>query len=402
MRQLLSLILILTAALARAQEWSGGVRLEAPLTIDRSGTLFTLGLTDFNMTDGVESSKLRPGLFVRYDQPRWLAQADVQHAAFDLGFRTTAGRVGNSITIAKSTQTTLRLTGGYKPAPWLRLVAGLGANYTNWQPQQYTNSWSTDAAERLYYQNIATVITAYKPWQLTGQLGLGIDLGGLTIDLARQQGLTPVLDGAPGAIGQAQANYGYTSLSVGYRIFPVKRFLATKRNRAYQKLKADIPYYRNEFHLGLGNQAEDINAGTIYEARYTRYFARRFGLVNSLSFSRRDAGRFSTYLTPTNGIVLGVMGRFLPIYTRRHQVGLSLGMQGAWQAPRLIGSFGQASTTSGQPVYRYVDAQPARFKLDGQWQFDYQIAITDRLPIGLWLRQGGYGAFYGFQFGYRF
>jgi hypothetical protein len=422
MRQLFSFVLVLTAALAHAQEWSGGLRVDIATGAYKSGNDFRLSNTAFstNQPSSSDADKAQIGGFVRYDQPNWMAQAEVMTGGFGLSINSQVNGWGTIGRGAYGRQVGLTFTGGYKPAPWLRLQAGLSLHQlfyeqgsvatelAYWQQQRPGND---PRSQEIVQNNInaytgwTTLYNAFKTTQLTGHYSIGVDLGGLMIDVRRTEGLTPILNGVTTPAGErvdARLNYGFTSLSIGYRFFPVKRFLAMKKNRTYQKLKAEIPFFRNEFHIGLGNQAEDINAGMIYEARYTRSFTRRFGLSNILSFSQRDAGRYSTYLTPTNGIVLAVMGRVLPIYTRRHQVGLSLGLQGAWQAPRLSGSFSQGGTSSGQPVYRYVDAQPARFKLDGQWQFDYQIAVTDRLPLGVWLRQGGYGAFYGIQCGYRF
>lgn len=422
MKTRLTFLLASVVSLAQAQQWSGGITVDLPLNIDRTGTTFQSGSSTFTMNDGLEANKLRPGVFVRYDRPDWLLQADVQHVPnFQIGFRAAQDRVGAGSETARGAQTTLRLTGGYKPAPWLRVQAGLGAAYTAWNATRYREDADfIDAQLRsgqpgfrpeqaLYNRDVARVIDNYQPWQLTGHLGVGVDLGGLTIDFMRNQGLTPALNGVSGITEAARQNYGFYSLRAGYRLFPLRRYLlAPRKNRAYQKLKSEIPFYKNEFQVGLGLLGEDIGTGLVYENRYTRYLTRRVGFTGILGAARTayirpdDPNRFKAF-TAFHG---AIMARALPLYTRRHQIGLSAGLNVLHVTPRYSISSVYPNADGQGNNYARTNLYAARTSVGWQWQLDYQVALTDRIPIGLWLRSVSNPAFdyayFGLQSGYRF
>lgn len=414
-------LLALTNA-AQAQSWSGGIRFDITTGATKRGSEFTLVNVPYSSNEYSSSDADAPRLggFVRYDRPKWLAQAELTTGGMNLNVRGGAPRIGTIDASAVGIRRALGLTGGYKPAPWLRLQVGFAVNRIAWQTTR-TAEMLTSLQNRIgsgtpsEQEFTQASIDAYtgklalennlRRTQLTGHYGIGLDLGGFTIDVSRTEGLTPLLDGVTlnGQPVDARLNYSYTSLNLGYRLFPLRRFLAPKKtNRAYQRIRREIPFFRNEFHLGLGNQAEDINAGTIYEARYTRFLTRRFGLTGTLSLAKRDVGRYQGTLVPANSFIGSVMGRVLPLYTRRHQIALSVGPQLSVTGPQVLGRPDGTIDSQGRTTYAQLTSEPTRVTLGVQGQFDYQIAVTDRLPVGVWLRSGGYGGFYGIQFGYRF
>lgn len=431
MKKCLTTALVALSGLANAQQWSGGLKVELPTGASKTGNAFTFNTSQFVMNYPSSSDADRPRLmgFVRYDKRDWLLQADLSQGTFSIA-RQLQSNGGASITGYHGKRYALVIQGAYKPAPWLRLQGGLGLNKHTWDTD-YLENGIVQAQKRLNAndgvnqtslkndqlavadaQNELLVAQSYRTMQLTGHYGVGIDLGGLTIDVSRTEGITPLLDGvvANGQTIDAKQNYGYTALSIGYRLFPLKKFvLATDNNKTYQKLKAEIPVYRNEFSVGLGIIGEDIGTGITYENRYTRYVSRRFGITGIVGATRTA---YASPLRPNTmkaftDFQFSALLRTLPLYTRRHQIGLSFGLNViAASAGLTTYESIYYSNVPGQnqplPAARLVE-RPAKTYVGGQWQFDYQYAITDHIPMGVWLRNNAAGfANFGIQAGYRF
>ena len=264
------------------------------------------------------------------------------------------------------------------------------------------------------YQVADSWQNSYKKANLEGQIGIGIDVGGLTLDLTYAQNLTPAVDGVT-VQNQTYAfkqNYGYWALGLGYKLFPLKQHLLTPRkNKAYERIKQDIPFYRNEFYVATGLLAEDIGSEVSYENRYTRYLSRRVGITAGLSYSHNFLSSNERYgrKGSINQLALLTGVRFLLLYSRRHTIGVTTGPMLTY-ADELKGSFNQ-QTVSGQTVsYLNLTQRSAVNELRVGWHsnVDYNLALTDRLIAGPWLRVFSQssivpnaGAF-GIQAGYRF
>ncbi|MBO0932831.1 hypothetical protein [Fibrella aquatilis] len=407
------------------------MKVEFPTGASKTGNAFTLNTSRFvmNSPSSSDADKARLVGFVRYDKPNWLFQADISQGGFSIASQQE-DKNGTSYSGYSGKRYALVLQAAYKPAPWLRLQAGFGINKHTWETG-YLEGQVAQAEQRLKandgknpssleidkqvltsYQNSLLLLQSYKTTQLTGHYGVGVDLGGLTIDVSRTEGLTPLLNGvvANGQTVEANQNYGYTSLSVGYRLFPLKKFaLATNNNKTYQKLKREIPFYRNEFSAGLGIIGEDIGTGITYENRYTRYFSRRFGVTGIIGATRTAyQSQFNSDNTKAfTDFQFSALLRTLPLYTRRHQIGLSFGINVIAAQAGLFSngsSFYPAGPGTQQPIsVAYLSERPAKTYVGGQWQFDYQFAATDRVPVGIWLRNTASGfANLGIQAGYRF
>ena len=247
-------------------------------------------------------------------------------------------------------------------------------------------------------------------------MGVGVDIGGLTLDLAHNRGLSPVLDGIQFQQQRyaIQQRYNYWALSVGYRLFPLKAYLLAprRRNPAYKRIKQDVPFYRNEFHASVGVLGEDIGSAFIYENRYTRYFTRRVGLATGVNMMRvhqnletdSPVRLYSSFMLTT-----GV--RLLPLYSRRHTVGITTGPALTHQVGVGLNRSSKPLNVNGQLVNVTDLRNSSRYRgWDLGWQssIDYQFAVTDRMLVGPWLRLFGEDfiipdlASAGLQIGYRF
>ena len=431
MKKRLILTLMSLSTLAHAQPWSGGIKVEIPTGATKTGNTFALNDSRFvaNYPSSSDADRIRLAGFVRYDKRDWLVQADISQGAFSIANQLQSDR-GAAANGYYGKRYALVLQGAYKPAPWLRLQAGLGVNKYTWETGSL-EYWVAETQKRLTAndgvnptslkndqldlanaQNDLLVQQNYRNTQLTGHYGIGIDLGGLTIDVSRTQGITPILDGvvAGGQTIDAKQNYGYTALSIGYRLFPLKKFLlATNNNKTYQKLKREIPFYRNEFSAGMGIIGEDIGTGIIYENRYTRYLSRRFG-ITGIAGAARTAYVSSTSqnrVKSSTDFQFSLLARILALYTRRHQIGLSFGVNVIAASARLSSyesTYYPDGPGQSKPILvAVVSGQPAKTYVGGQFQFDYQYAVTDHIPMGIWLRNSANGyANFGIQTGYRF
>lgn len=363
------------------------------------------------------------GAFARYDRPRWYGQIEASRLrSWALGYYVSSTGLGFSGGLPRK-RIDARLLSGYKPLPWLRVNAGLGiVRYTTNLSRTYQSS--IDNAERLAvefpesrdrylaqalgYEVAQALENSVQRNGLEGQLGVGVDIGGLTVDLTHSSTLTPLINGVT-VRDQSYAlrqQSNLWALQVGYRLFPLKaHLLAPRKNRAYERLKRDIPFYRNEFHVSAGLLGEDIGSAFIYENRYTRYITRRFGVTGGLNLMRTyetfDNGFLPNQFTQVQ-LVTGL--RVLPLYSRRHTIGLSLGPMLTYESGFNVSS-GGSRLVNGQYVNSVNFSQNSRtnrLAADVQATLDYHFAATDRLIVGPWLRATSDYAYFGVQAGYRF
>ena len=425
-RTLAIILLLLAGESVRAQEWTFGPKLNFGLSSRQSLEQVEIG--DVLATIGGPSGDATSsgiGAFARYDRPRWYGQVELNRLrSQQVGFYVSSPKLSFSGGLPRN-RLDARLVGGYKLLPWLRVNAGLGTVRYEANPAgasayqgsienakrlatQFPEASEAYLSQARAYEVADALNTAIQRNGLEGSIGLGADIVGLTIDFANIHTLTPLFDGVTVrdqsfALRQ-QSNLW--SLQVGYRLFPLKsHLLAPRKNRAYERIKRDIPLYRNEFHASAGLLGEDIGSAFIYENRYTRYFTRRFGLTTGLNLMR-------VYETYDNGFlpnqftqVQWVTGlRVLPLYSRRHTIGLSLGPMLVYKTGFRVNS-GSTQIGNGQS-FRTVDfgatSRANQLTVELQGTVDYHFAATDRIIVGPWLRATPDYAYFGLQVGYRF
>lgn len=416
-------VLLLVTSAVRAQEWSFGPTVNLGLSSNRTtGDQVKIGATTVSTNDYGDAVGASIGVFARYDQPRWYAQTELGRGTYSLANVSVEGEGGGAPFYPRARRTDARLLAGLKPLPWLRLHVGLAGVRNKWQTGNH--SWvirdaeayiSQYPAEQERYQRLVerytimeTVSRRFSRNNLEMQGGIGIDIGGLTVDLTYASALNPVFDGVPyrNQTYAIQQHYGFMSMSVGYRLFPLKsHLLAPRRNRAYERIQRDIPFYRNEFHASGGWLAEDIGSTFVYENRYTRYLTRRTGFTAGLNLMRAyetfDSGFLPKQFTQTQ-LVTGL--RVLPLYSRRHTIGVSVGPVLTYTAGFRPYS-GSQQTLNGQLVQTVnltTEAVVRKLSATVQATLDYNCAATDRVILGPWLRVTPDNAYFGVQAGYRF
>ncbi len=427
MKTALRILLLVSIAINTSfgQEWSFGPRINFPMSLNSSLTTVEVTQTTLSLGGANQPSPVQWGAFARYDRPRFFALGEATIGEFtQLNYINTTG-LGFSVGFTNR-MVGLNVQAGAKVLPWLRVFGGLGYQHQKWNNNTWTSQadeyqkrlddqklpspYETEYRSRIrMYRLLAATGNAYRPNVFTGQAGLGVDIGGLTVDLAYRQSLTPLLDGIPTTTGTlpARQHFGSYVLTFGYRLFPLKsHLLALRQNKAYERVKRDIPFYRNEFHGSVGLLGEDIGSAFIYENRYTRYLKRRLGLMAGLNVMRLYED-FETGFLPKHynsyQLVTGV--RFLPLYSRRHTIGLSAGPTLTYESG--IRSSSGGSRTINGVTYRTVNwrdySRQEGVSINFQVMLDYHFAATDRLILGPWLRVNGldYGSF-GIQAGYRF
>ena len=424
-------VLVLLAIPAWAQSWTFGPRFD--LQLSASDRFNELRIGDYRLsTYGSRGNGEALGGFARYDRKRWYAQAEYLRSSFRVSLFRESPSIGGSAGAAREAQRQdVRLHAGMKPLPWLRLGGGLTYARYDWERSEDERIYKfiqqrllTEQnpilveydQQRLPFYNIGRQIDqGYRQSNIEGNVGIGADIGGFTLDLTYSRSLTPILDGVTVDATRypIRYDYSYTTLRFGYRLFPLKAHLLAprQRNPAYQRIKQDVPYYRNEFHASVGLLAEDIGSAFIYENRYTRYLSRRVGLTAGANMMRLfedyDTGflpKVSTTFTLTAGI------RLLPLYSRRHTIGLTTGPMLQYETGVGV-SGGAVSYPNGQELKTItLRADSDRTGLTVGWHssLDYQFAVTDRLIVGPWLRVFGQTfiipdyASAGIQTGYRF
>ncbi|RRA98874.1 hypothetical protein [Larkinella rosea] len=368
------------------------------------------------------------GPFVRYDFPRWYAQIEASKGQYSPPGLTASSPTYSSGTYMRFKRQDARLIIGYKPLPWLRVNAGVVGVRNRYQYPLSNDSYIKYLQEQIlqypdridsYKDNLevarilAAVQTSYQLSLTEGQVGVGADVGGFTFDLTYNRSLSPIVDGIyyqgkPYTIGQ---HYSFWSISAGYRLLPLKTFLLQprKNRRTYERIKKTIPYYRNEVSAGLGITSDDFGGAWIYENRYTRYVHRRFGLT-AIAGLVRSFEDYSQFLPQAQvGYQLSTLIRGLPLYTRRHHLGLSAGRVFTFVSG-FKPSYGSGYNRNGQLYLQTINVTSNnRFEKQGrgvQFQVDYEFLPTDHLAAGTWFRFQKsevlrYAAM-GFQIGYRF
>jgi hypothetical protein len=419
---------LLVTLRAQAQEWTFGPKVNFGLnSIRTQNEHVQIGSVQVATTDYGDAVGSSVGAFARYDRSRWYASADVTRGRYSLASVTVSGESSSAL-YPSALRTNLQLTAGYKPLPWLRISAGLIGAKSSWRSYDYTGDIQNAerqleqfpaetkrfAGQIEQYRITDAVQNSYERTSIEGLVGIGADIGGLMVDLTYAKGLSP---GLKAVSYQEQSyplrqQYGYWSLSLAYRLFPLKNHvLAPRKNKAYERIKQDIPFYRNEFHLAGGLVGEDIGSRFIYENRYTRYLKRRLGLTVGLNLTQEFMGNGDTYgvARSSNTVSLRAGIRFLPLYSRRHTIGLTTGPLLAYHDE--LYAMGGGRTINGQYVrYLNLRANAADRGLKTGWHssVDYQFALTDRLLVGPWLRVLGQSfiipdyATFGIQAGYRF
>ena len=427
--RLTALLMVLTMGPVWAQEWSFGPKAYLGISKRRMvGEQVRIGSTLLSATNSGDAVGGSVGAFARYDQPKWYVELDGTRGKYSLTNVIISGPAGGFATYQNTFRTDARLIAGVKPLPWLRLSVGLTGVQNRRKLTDYTGSIRANEeyiqkypseSERYtrqieQYQIADAIQNSYKQTNLEGQAGIGADIGGLTLDLTYTQSLTPAIDGISfqNQTYAFRQHYGYWSLGIGYKLFPLKQhLLAPRKNKAYERIKQDIPFHKNEFHVGVALLAEDIGSQFIYENRYTRYLSRRVGLTAGLNFSHRFTGSddrpSSGPLTNQFTVLAGI--RVLPLYSRRHTIGLTIGPLLTYTDELQARSGPQV--VNGQEVhYLELSRNSAVRELSTGWHssIDYQFALTDRLVTGPWLRLIGQTliipdyANFGIQAGYRF
>lgn len=423
-RTIALILLLLAGESVRAQEWTFGPKLYFGLSSGQSAA--QVQVDEASVTAGGSSGDASTsgiGVFARYDRSRWYGQLDLNRLRSS-ALNYYVGSPGLGFSGGNSrTRFDARLLGGYKLLPWMRVYAGLGGvRYSANARDDYQNSIDNAERQAAQYPEFRDMYTkqahAYQVGQalensvqhngLEGTVGLGADIGGLTIDLAHVATLTPLIDGLT-VRGQSYAlrqQSNFWSLQVGYRLFPLKgRSPDSRRNRAYERLKRDIPFYRNEFHASAGLLGDDIGSAFLYENRYTRYLTRRFGLTTGLNLMRTyetfDSGFLPNQFTQVQ-LVTGL--RVLPLYSRRHTIGLSLGPMLVYKTGFRVNS-GSTQIGNGK-MFRTVSfgetSRANQLTVEVQGTVDYHFAATERIIVGPWLRVTPDYGYYGMQIGYRF
>lgn len=340
-----------------------------------------------------------------------------------------------------------RLGYSYKPLPWLRLNAGLGSNlfyeskfqfnrrlkteqnraeYFATSLKQYENDNSANGQQMkqmlLSQQKVEAISSSYfkaiKKVHFDARLGVGVDFGGFMIDLNYNRTLTPIIKDIDynGQASPLNLQYDYLSLSVGYRILPIRKFLLPPRkNKTYEKIQSEIPFYKNEVNFLFGKQSENQNSLNIYESSYTRYLLKRVGVTIGVNTIQSPLSATDNDGLPNigiqNAITVFTEAKFLPLYTKKHRIGLAAGLNYI----RYEGLEGSTylNTPDNAPAFNVANFQPLFQPKKGSFGYqitaDYNYLLTKRIPIGGWLRANGnktngYGNFIalGIKTGYLF
>jgi hypothetical protein len=409
----------LSGTVADAQQWTFGPKLELGLSA-RSTSVGEVTIGDVSVESGSNAGDaLGAGIggFARYDRSRWYGQAELFTQRANVANYYIRGPRSGFSEYARVSRFAGRALGGYKPLPWLRFTVGVAANqYRRNQADYYQSiidsyyrqadlypAYKDDYLSSVRTYEVAqSVNSSFKKVSFDVLAGVGVDIGGLTVDIMNSSSLTPVVDGIThqGQFYTLRQKYSNWSLQLGYRLFPVNAHLLAPRrsNRAYERIKKDIPFYRNEIHVAGGMLGEDIGSTFLYENRYTRYLTRRFGLSMGANIMRLS-GRLLPGQTTQVQLLPAV--RFLPLYSRRHIIGLSVGPLLGYESGYKVFS-GRTGVNGPTTVNLRNDSEASTISIRVQGTVDYQFAISDRLLFGPWIRLSSDYAYAGIQAGYRF
>ncbi len=429
---LISLLVSVSALNAFGQTWTAGPKVAFGLSTSIRGNELRVGSNQIDFQARLSTSPTLFGGFVRYDRPHWYGQAEGLLGKIETSLVRSGGSVvGSGGDFVEGKRTDARILAGIKPSPWLRLYAGTGYARLNWTIRDYDReiAFAEQAAlerpgstqEWLVRADFArfnkAVDQSYRRNALTGQVGLGIDVLGFMIDLTYSGSLTPLIDGVTLNNGSyaAKQHYRNLALSLGYQLLPTKTFLRASRksNRAYERIKRDIPFYRNEFHVSGGLSDEGISSAFVYENRYTRYFRRQLAVTAGVAVARVSPDFETGSLPQLRSSLMLITGvRLLPLYSRRHTIGVITGPTLRHQVGIGVNTGSSGLRNMNGQLVNVTDLRnDSRYRgWDLGWQssVDYQFAVTDRLIMGPWLRLRGEDflipdyASTGLQIGYRF
>ena len=421
-RLLIRVVLLLASHSAVGQKITVGPKVMLPLGTSTHADTRVEGVS----IQGGDSQTggTHPGLFARADWKRFYLQAEASRSRSWHAFYLSGGNGGYGH-YPTNRRTGLNLTGGVKPLPWLRLHAGLSSVHRRWdEPSPLSGYYQNEAnmpedpARQAYFlaeQEMQRVNyqfdKSFRKWNLEGQLGVGVDLQGFTVDLVRHGGLTPLADGLEyrGQRYSFRPKYDFWALHFGYRLLPLKRYLLRPRKPKTERDSLPpvrLPFYRNEVSLVAGMLGEDLGGAFIYENRYTRFVKQWLGVSGSVNLMRSYQDAETGWLPQAyNAFSVNVSLSLLPLRTRRHVLSLAAGptfMLLSGLHPYSGGSYpGPAGTLMVYSTARYRDAG-----LGYQATIEYGFLPTYRIPVGFWVRASNnvYDSFasFGIHTGYRF
>ncbi len=416
-----------------AQELTFGVKTYSPLG---DGTAYTKGQPVLDFRNGVfltnpqVSLRTSAGVFARIDRKKSTLSAELNFNRQYLSKYVFSTQGGGGYP-DRFNLINPRIGYAYKPLPWLRLNASLGVNFiTNSKTDGYgyginrlgfiqnqlitygndttpngkyqLDYWQTELAK---YEIQSSFNDAFNKIHFDTRLGVGFDAGGFMIDFNYHRSLSPLVGDINFKNNTVPFSfqYDYVSLSFGYRILPLRKFLlAPRKNKTYEKQQSEIPFYRNEVSFMLGKESEDINSKTLYENSYTRYLRKRLGVtvgINTMqpSLVAKSWGSFQN-IGLQNSIAFYTEIKFLPLYSKKHRIGVA-GGSSLMIFEGLRGGESQNITSTGTyiyPVSFYNDdtrsfRQNRKSILGFQFTSSYDYLLTKRMLMGGWLRGNFHG-----------
>lgn len=439
------LFFLLTISSVHAQELTFGIKGDFNLT-DVKKTDFTPLFSTTILQDLQSSPKQTVGVFARVDKKKHIFQGELNHTWGDMSNYASSSFGGGSYS-RDLTFISPRITYSYKLFPWFRMNLGVGTNflyeskfdvkkhikeeertfaYLDDNFKRYENDNSEQGKYMREYlirqKNLFSIISAFNKSpnkvHFDARVGVGVDVGGFMIDLNYNRSLTPIVsnlefNGQPNPI---RLNSNYLSLSVGYRILPIRKFiLAPKKNKTYEKLQSEIPFYRNEVSFSFGKQMEDANSLNTYESSYTRYLLKRVGITLGINTIQSPLYTTNVQNLPNFGIQNSIAVfselKILPLYTKKHRIGIAAGVN-FMKYEGIEGNTGLSTLQDGSiiyPVYLQYSVLPKKSSLGYQATADYNYLLTKRIAIGAWLRTNvnyktSYGTYasLGIKTGYLF
>lgn len=439
------LIFLLTISSVHAQELTVGVKGDFSLT-DMGKSNSTSIFSRVILQDLESSPKQTVGVFARVDKRKHIFQGELNHTWGDMSNYASSSFGGGGYS-RDLTFISPRITYSYKLFPWFRMNLGVGTNFLyeskfskkqrieeenrvfanlDSQFKQYEN----DNSEQGRYvrefiisqRNTFSVINAFNKSpnkvNFDARVGVGVDVGGFMIDLNYNRSLTPIVSNLEfnGQTNPIRLNSNYLSLSVGYRILPIRKFiLAPKKNKTYEKIQSEIPFYKNEVNFLFGKQMEDANSLNTYESSYTRYLLKRVGITLGVNTIQSPLYTTNVQNLPNIGIQNSIAVfselKILPLYNKKHRIGISAGIN-FMKYEGIEGNTGLSTLQDGSiiyPVYLQYSVVPKKSSLGYQATADYNYLLTKRIAIGAWLRTNvnyktSYGTYasLGIKTGYLF
>lgn len=448
------LIFLLAISSVKAQELTVGVKGEYGIKnfqqLSNVRLRFNDGLVLFNLKYIQNGTG---GVFARVDKGKHTFLTELNHSWYKLQARLIDFNIYNDPNfnaVFREPNYDLmfvnpQLGYSYKPLPWLRVNAGIGTNLYYESKTQINQRLKGDEKRTDYYtatlkqyendnsangQRIKKMILnekradvavnnyfkAIRKVHFDARLGVGVDFGGFMIDLNYNRTLTPIVKDIDynGQVSPLNLQYDYLSLSVGYRILPIRKFLLPPRkNKTYEKIQSEIPFYKNEVNFLFGKQSENQNSLNIYESSYTRYLLKRVGVTIGVNTIQSPLSATDNDGLPNIGIQNAIMvfteAKFLPLYTKKHRIGFAAGLN----YMRYEGLEGNSALRNYDGTYSIANFQPLFQLQKGSFGYqitaDYNYLLTKRIPIGGWLRvtgnkTNGYGNFIalGIKTGYLF